>query len=92
MRGIVPANLAACQHDEQMIGGSAVKPAGDFTLHPFRGSGLGRGQQEEVFRIQKRRLDRRPQSGRDGKAGFVAEHPHGAQPVPRLRKAVQRRP
>ncbi|MDZ7582028.1 MAG: hypothetical protein U5R30_15945 [Deltaproteobacteria bacterium] len=90
--GVAPANLAACLRDKQVIGVSVLEPPSDFTLHPFRGSGIGRGQQEEVLRIQKCRLDRRPQSGRDGKTGFVAKHPHGAQSVPRFREAVQRGP
>ena len=83
-RRLVPAQLPRGQREQQRVRPPVRQPVLDLQVHPARRRGLGRGEQDQEARAVEGIHDRRPQRGRRGQAGVVAEHPQGPPPIPGL--------
>jgi len=67
------------------------EPIPDFLVDPFGGGGFRRGEQQEMARLPKRLLDRRPQMRRCRQAGVIAEEAQRPALIPWLAELLDRR-
>ena len=85
---LVPREVAAGQHEEQLAGAALGAPVRQFLVHPLRRGGLGGEQGDEVTRVIQRQADRLPQMRRDGEIALIAKDAQRPDAVPRSGQAL----